>query len=101
MAWFYDKTVEIVNTEGGMIDGIFVNQKKEKRISIDCDVQPLGNEKIYDDTGALIQAEYQIFCDPNKNIHTHSKVIYKEKEYKISKITDWDDYYIVYIQGVA
>ena len=76
-------------------------QKKEKRISIDCDVQPLGNEKIYDDTGTLIQAEYQIFCDPNKNIHTHSKVIYKEKEYKISKITDWDDYYILYLKAVV
>lgn len=101
MNWFFDKKIDIICREGGMIDGIYVSQANTKTKTIDCDVQPIGNDKIYDDTGALIQVQYQIFCAPDKDIHTHSKVNYNNKEYTIAKIVDWDDYWIIYIKGVS
>lgn len=76
------------------------NKGETETFSIPCDVQPTGHGKNFDDAGALIDAEYTIFCDPNDSINEHLTVTYKGDDYTILKIVDWDDYLIIYIKAV-
>ena len=102
MDWFYDKIITIT-TNTSVYDaetGLFDNAENVT-LTIPCDIQPLDTKIDVDNLGKLIDAEYKIYCDPNNNINTKCNVTYKGNDYNLVKITDWDDYYILYIKAVT
>ena len=102
MDWWYDYTIEIVTTSDSYDDdtGLYT-EGEETTISIPCDVQPKGNELVYDDTGKLIEYTYQVYCDPNAAITKNISVRYNNQFFTVEKITPWDDYCILYIRAVG
>jgi len=99
--WFYDKNVTFKCDDGYIDnDGNYItNQTGE--LTVACDVQPMDIEVVIKDKmGGFISAEYKVFCDANELIKDCNIAIYNDKEYEIIKITDWDDFYIVYLKAV-
>ena len=101
MDWFYTKSAVFTNTISALdattgLYGVTTSQP----VTVDCDVQPLNTTKDLDETGKLIDANYKIFCDKSSAITMDSSVAYNGQDYTIAKISDWDDYLIVYIKGV-
>lgn len=99
--YFNDKQITIRKCNSGLNEetGLF-NSVSYKSIDIDCDIQPIDTQKDFDDNGKLIDAQYKLFCDNNSFINIHCEVIYKNTVYNITKITDWDNYLIIYIKAV-
>lgn len=103
MDWFYDKQVTFtIRKDGGLDESTGLFKKGEtETFSIPCDVQPVSRGKNFDEIGALIDAEYTIYCDPNALINEHLTVTYNGNDYTILKIVDWDSYLIIYIKAVG
>ena len=101
MKWFYDKEIQIGTRNGGLDEDTGLYSKGElESFTINCDVQPLDTTKDVDESGKLIDAQYKVFCDVDSDINIHSEITYKDDLYSIVKITDWDDYLILYIKAV-
>ena len=103
MNWFYTKTATFRkrNSELNETTGMFDKCVNDTFISVACDVQPLDITVDKDENGKLINAQYKIFCDSDNFITSHCTVTYNNKSYVIEKITDREDYYIVYIREVV
>lgn len=100
--YFYSKTVTFSKSGSALneLTGMFEISASNDTLTVDCDVQPLDTKIDIDTTGKLIDAEYKIFCDSDSFITANCQVEYKSAIYSITKITDWDDYLIVYIKAV-
>lgn len=102
MNWFYNKTITFrkdVNTYNEDT-GMYAHTENET-ITVCCDVQPLDTKTDLDETGKLINAQYKVFCDSNTFITLDCIVHYDGAQYQVVKITNWDDYYIVYLLAVV
>ena len=100
--WYYDKQITIrkkANTYDD-VTGMY-SRTGSDTITVNCNVQSLDTKIDLDEHGKLINAEYKIFCDSNSFIDDTCVVTYKDKDYKVVKITDWDYYYVVYIRAVV
>lgn len=102
MDWFYTKEITLTKNVNAYDEttGMYSRNTTES-ITISCDVQPLDTEIDIDDNGKLINAQYKIFCDSDSFINDSCAVTYNSKNYKIEKLTDWDDYFILYIRAVV
>ena len=102
MNWFYTKEITIRKNNNTYDDETGMYSRNETQtITISCDVQPLDTKVDIDEHGKLINAEYKIFCDADNFINDSCLVNYNGKDYKIEKLTDWDDYFILYIRAVV
>jgi hypothetical protein len=98
---FYDKSIEIwkkgatsKNTIGQMISGspVFIKNMM-------VDIQPYSTEEAKKEYGFSIECTKRMFCDiEDININTNI-VKYKNKDYDITKIIEWDDYLEVMINA--
>lgn len=98
--YFYTKQATFTISEYTLDDSGFYEDSEESTVTVNCDVQPLDSKIDIDETGKLIDATYKIFCDCNTSITEDSKCTYDDNDYSVTKITKWDDYYIVYIRAV-
>ena len=102
MNWFYNKTItfqKVINAyddETGMY-----SRSESETITVCCDVQPLDTQTDIDESGKLINANYKVYCDSNSFITNDCTAHYNGNEYAIEKLTDWDDYFIIYIRAVV
>lgn len=88
-----------IDTAGEMVNGVYKEGKSTQK-QIECNVQPSSREKTYGEYGYYIDAEYRVFCYVDIDIKEGMTVIYKDAEYKINKLVDWTDYYILYLKAV-
>lgn len=101
--WWYDKSITFIKQVSNLNDSGFFGKSETENITVPCDVQPLNLSRDaveYDDAGKVIEADLRVFCDPDSFINTNCKAVYNGVTYEIVKISDWDDYYIIFIKGV-
>ena len=102
MQYFFDKQVTITKNTNTYDDETGMYSRAETdTITINCNVQTLDTKIDLDEHGKLIDAQYKIYCNSNSFITSDCTVTYNCKDYVITKITDWDYYYIVYIRAVV
>lgn len=101
MDWFYDKQITFGKSisEYDASTGLY-SDDTTGIITVACDVQPLNTKTDLDETGKLIDANYKVFCDSSDFITADCAVTYRDTDYSIVKVIDWDDYFIVYIKAV-
>lgn len=88
-----------IDAAGEMVKGVYKEGEPTQK-KIKCNVQPSSREMTYGEYGFYIEAEYKVFCYADMDIKEGSTVIYKGAEYKITKLVDWNDYYILYLKAV-
>lgn len=90
MVDIYSYSDELVDENGVSIDGY------TKKDTIECDIQPIGNEKIKRDYGYDIEANFKMYS--NKDLNESNIVLWNNKTYKIQKVIPWNDYSISLIK---
>lgn len=98
---FYDKEIKLYkkgtstkNNIGQIIEGQLQFIK-----NIMVDIQPYSTEEAKKDYGYTIECTKRMFCDL-EDININSNIIkYKNKDYDIVKIIEWDDYLEVILNG--
>ena len=97
---FYDKEIKILDNTGHLDEnGLWVEGIDEIVKTIECDVQPYNKELSYRDYGFNEDVKYRIFCDIDDLLKLGTQVKYKDENYTVVNITDWDDYLVVLIDG--
>jgi hypothetical protein len=99
---FYDKEIEIFakgettkNIYGGTVIGQSIYIK-----TILGDVQPYSKELLVKEYGYDIQVSNRVFIDLDSLV-TEGKILkYKNVDYEIKKIIEWDDYMELMIYGI-
>lgn len=93
MNWFYDKTVDIYSHSDDAVDEYGVSiDGYTKKMTIDCDIQPTGIEKIKKSYGYNIEANFEMYSD--EELEESDIVLWSNKTFKVEKIIPWDDYCI-------
>lgn len=93
---FYDKEIKILKDTGYLDDnGLWVKGELSTIKTIECDVQPYSRELAYRDYSFEEDVKYRVFCDVDEDLKLGLQIKYNNEIYKIVKIVDWDDFYIV------
>jgi len=102
MNWFYNYQISVTKqvNEYDSITGLFDRADSVVIHNIPCDIQPLDVTVDIDTSGKLIDANYKIYLDADPTIDTNCKVSFNNQNFSIVKITDWTDYYILYVKAV-
>ena len=97
MNWFYDYTIDIYtysddnyDENGVSIDGY------SKKMTINCDIQPTGTEKIKKAYGYDLEANFEVYSD--EELNESDIILWNNKTYKIQKVIPWNDYSISFIK---
>ena len=99
--WFNEKTITIKPLDSTLDDDSgFYTINENNSFDVSCDVQPLDSKVDIDETGKLIDAEYKVYCDRNSAINENCNIVFDSVTYSITKMTRWDDYFILYIKAV-
>lgn len=97
--WFYNKQITLLKeTDGYMYHGSWMDGEIVEVRSIPCDVQPASREQIFKDYGYYIDCTYRAFCDLDNDIVIGGMVCYKDKDFDIVKVIEWDDYLDCFIK---
>jgi|SRR5699024_4552803 len=99
---FYNKEIEIWTKEKFHKDDIGeIRYKPPKLVKIlMVDVQPYSSEEALKDYGFTVECSKRIFMDiENVYINTHF-IQYRNREFEITKIIEWDDYLEVMVNNV-
>ena len=93
MDFFYDKEIDIYNHES-YIDDNEINRTGYRLAlsNIPCDIQPISAEKVEKIYGYNLSITKQIFLDVVAEISESSIIKFNDKDYKIEKLIEWDDY---------
>ena len=97
---FYNKQLTLFIPDDGSMNGGRYQKGEPKEKNIDCDVQPTDHSRTYAEHGVVIESQYTVFCNVDTDIKVGMTVKYKDDEYTIIKLVDWDDYYILYLKEV-
>lgn len=92
MDYFYDYIVDIYTYLSHKDKYGFNRDEYTKKDTIECDIQPIGNEKIKRDYGYNIEANFKMYSDTELN--ESDIVLWNNKTYKIQKNIPWNDYNI-------
>ena len=92
MDWFYDYNVDIYGFEEYEDEFGISRDKWIKKNNIDCDIQPVGIEKIKQSYGYSIEATFRMYSD--EFLNESDVILWNSKTYRIKKIIPWDDYCI-------
>lgn len=106
MDWFYNTSLTM-RADSEILDadtGVYKPSKSYTTVSFKADVQPADNEKIYDESGKMIEYHYRVYCDKLSSMVSilkkpSAQIVYNSRFFSIEKITEWDDYYIFYIKA--
>lgn len=90
----------ITETSGTMHRGVYQDGEPIRKV-IKCNVQPSTRELTKAEYGYFIDAEYRVFCYVDTDIKEGMTVDYKNTEYTIEKLIDWNSYYILYLKAVG
>lgn len=64
------------------------------------DIQPYSNEEAKKDYGYTINCTKRMFCDV-EDININSSIIkYKNKDYEVTKVIEWDEYLEVMLNAI-
>lgn len=97
---WYTKVITLKTfSEGEMLHGVYIKGNEITK-DIQCDVQPTNKQQVYSDYGYSIDSEYTVFCDVDTELKAGATVTYKNNDYTIEKLVDWDDYYILFLKAV-
>ncbi|TCT16401.1 hypothetical protein EDC18_102420 [Natranaerovirga pectinivora] len=99
---FYNKKVHILNCEGYLNDsGRWTESNEQPTIvkTIKADVQPYSKELAYSEYKFEKDVKYRIFCDPCNLVNLGTLVRYKDNDYTVVHIMEWDNYMVVLIDG--
>ena len=100
---FHDKTIDIYKYKKIFDTDECVTKKEyvKEFEGIKCNVQPIGIEKVKQDYGYNIDANFKIYVDYEdldiNNIKESDIVFWKNKTYRIEKIVPWNTYCIILI----
>lgn len=99
---FYNKQIKILQTSAGNVDddGIFHDGEDITLKTIDCDVQPTSRERLFRLYGWDEEVKFRVFSDINSNINNGVRVKYKDDNYKVIKVIEWDDYLEFFIDNI-
>lgn len=100
--FFYDKSIVLMTLSEGHKDsnGIWIKGELTPLKTILCDVQPASRELIFKDYGFNIDCTKRIFCDVDNDLKTGGVIKYKDINYTIVKLVEWDDYYDMFVKEV-
>lgn len=98
--WFYDYKADIYTYESIVNpDWGFNEDKYVKKSTINCDIQPIGVEKIKASYGYILEANYRMYAD--ELLNESDIVLWNNKTFKIEKIISWNDYNIYLLKDVV
>lgn len=98
---FYNKQITLISESAGEMVGGRYKQGEPTTKTINCDVQPVDHIQTYSEYGYVTEAQYKVFCDADPDIQEGKNVVYKDVNYSIEKLIDWEDYYIFYLKAVV
>lgn len=93
---FYDKKITLTLTKKGKVNDMGIYEPSESSVykTIHCDVQPYSKDRLYRDYGFDEEVKYRVFSDPYPDdIKNGVTVKYNNKDYKIVRVIEWDDYF--------
>lgn len=97
--YFYNKEIVLLKeTEGHMYHGSWVDGEIMEVKTITCDVQPASREQIFKDYGYYIDCTKRVFCNLDSDITIGGMVRYRENNFDVVKVIEWDDYLDVFIK---
>lgn len=98
---FYTKQIEILQTGAGAVDddGIYHDGEDSTLKTVYCDVQPYSRDRLFRQYGYDENVEFRVFSNIDTDIKNGVKVKYKDDNFKIVKVIEWDDYMEWFING--
>lgn len=99
---FYDKEIELwkkgTSTKNSI--GQMINEPPVFIKNIMVDIQPFSTEEVKKEYGFDIECTNRMFCDlEDININT-SIIKYKNKDYEVTKVIEWDEYLEVMLNAI-
>jgi hypothetical protein len=94
--------VSVYNKEEGYKDeyGVFVEGNLKFIKSKFVDIQPYSTELLLKDYGYDIEVSSRIFDEIDEDIEIGTILQYKDEQYEVRKIINWDDYREVMCYGI-
>jgi len=97
MSWFYNKEIILMEQDGSLVRGSWVESIPTEIKLIPCDVQPANRELIFKEYGYYIDCNYRVFCDADSSLDVGAMVKYDGDLFDLVKIIKWDDYLDMFI----
>lgn len=96
---FYDKKIDIIGQSDGYLDdmGIYHEGIETAIKTIYADVQPYSKELAFKEHGFNEVVKYRFFAGNCALLELGAKVKYKNDNYIVKKIIEWDSYVEVLI----
>ena len=103
MKMFYNKRINIIGITDGYIDDLGIYHAGTESIAktINCDVQPATEKLAYYVFGYTKPCSYRIFANPDGLLKIGTKIKYKNEEYEIVQMVEWENYYDILVNNAG
>jgi hypothetical protein len=68
------------------------------RIPIQCEIEPYSSKLAENRYGIIVDVQYRLFTKPDERLKLGEKMEYKDKNYTITGVMDYDHHYEVLIK---
>lgn len=96
---FYDYEVELWKKGETIINdyGVTITSKPTFIKTIKCDIQPTSRELLQREYGIDEVCTKRMFCDNDTSITNNKIIKFKNEDYSISALIEWEDYYDIFL----
>lgn len=96
---FYDYEVELFKKGTTTINdyGVPITSQPMLIKTIECDIQPTSKELLKREYGVDEVCTKRMFCDVDFNIINDRIIKYKNEDYSIVALIDWEEYYDIFL----
>lgn len=69
-----------------------------EKIPIQCEIEPYSSKLAENRYGIIVDVQYRLFTKPDEHLKLGEKIEYKDKNYTITGVMDYDRHYEVLIK---